>query len=125
MCLRPPQNLKFGSSRRSRATTAKKCTKKRDAHAKLSFCQSKPIASLTFSLPSPSPLLKLPNQSYDYRPNWTPLSLVTITNTTIVRDWHTSLLHVRSFRVNWTHDILTTHVDVFSENCARVDSRKS
>ena len=43
------------------ATTAKKCTKKRDARAKLLFCQSKPIAFLPFSLPSPSSLLKLPN----------------------------------------------------------------
>ena len=42
------------------AVTAKKCTKKRDARAKLLFCQSKPIAFLPFSLPSPSLLLKLP-----------------------------------------------------------------
>ena len=42
--------------------TAKKCTKKRDARAKLLFCQSKPIAFLPFSLPLPpsSSLLKLP-----------------------------------------------------------------
>ena len=39
--------------------TAKKCTKKRDARAKLLFCQSKPIAFLPFSLPSPLSLLKL------------------------------------------------------------------
>ena len=38
---------------RSRATTAKKCTKKRDARAKLLFRQSNPIAFL------PSSLLKL------------------------------------------------------------------
>ena len=36
--------------------TAKKCTKKRDARAKL-FCQSKLIAFLPFLLPSPSSLL--------------------------------------------------------------------
>ena len=36
--------------------TAKKCTKKPDARAKL-FCQSKLIAFLLFSLPSPSSLL--------------------------------------------------------------------
>ena len=41
--------------------TAKKRTKKRDACAKLLFCQSKPIAFLPFSLPTPSSLLKLPN----------------------------------------------------------------
>ena len=52
-------NLAF--SRCSRATTAKKCTKKRDARAKLLFCQSKPIGLLPFSLPSPSSLVKLPN----------------------------------------------------------------
>ena len=38
--------------------TAEKCTKKRDARAKLLFCLSKPVAFLPFSLPSPS-LLKL------------------------------------------------------------------
>ena len=40
--------------------TAKKCTKKRDARAKLLFCQSKPIAFLPYFLTSPSSLLKLP-----------------------------------------------------------------
>ena len=43
---------------------AKKCTKKRDARAKLFFCQSKPvnIAFLPFILPllSSSSFLKLP-----------------------------------------------------------------
>ena len=34
----------------SHATTAKKCTKKRDAHAKLFFCQSKPIVFLLFAI---------------------------------------------------------------------------
>ena len=48
---------------RSRATTAKKCTKKSDARAKLLFCQSKPIAFLPFLLPSLSSLLKLPNMN--------------------------------------------------------------
>ena len=36
-------------SRWARATTAKKCTKMRDARAKLSFCWSKPIAFFPFS----------------------------------------------------------------------------
>ena len=44
----------------SLTVTAKKCTKKRDAHAELLFCQSKSIAVLPFSLTSPSSLLKLP-----------------------------------------------------------------
>ena len=44
--------------RRSRAVTAKKCTKKRDARAKLLFCQSKSIAFLPFSLPLPSTFLR-------------------------------------------------------------------
>ena len=61
-------------SRCNSAATAKKCRKKRDIHAKLLFCQSKPresdlahsllskpIAFLPFSLSSPSSLLKLPN----------------------------------------------------------------
>ena len=43
---------------------AKKCTEKRDARAKLLFCQSKPSDFLTFSLTSPSSLLKLPNLSF-------------------------------------------------------------
>ena len=45
-------------SRRSRALTAKKCTKKRDA--KLLLSQSKLMAVLPFLLPSPSLLPKLP-----------------------------------------------------------------
>ena len=40
--------------------TAKKCTTKHDARAKLLFCQSKPIGFLPFSLTSRSSLLKLP-----------------------------------------------------------------
>ena len=31
------------------ATTAKECTKKRDTHGKLFYCQSKPIAFLLFA----------------------------------------------------------------------------
>ena len=43
------------------ATTAKKCTDKRNARAKLLFCQPKPIAFWPFLLPSLSTLLiKLP-----------------------------------------------------------------
>ena len=63
LCSRPRQNVKLGIliSCRSRAATAKKCTKKRDARAKLLFCQSKAIAFLPFSLPSLSLLVKLPN----------------------------------------------------------------
>jgi len=48
-------------SRCSRATTAKKCTKKRDACGKLLLCQSKPIGFSPFPLLLPSLLLKLPN----------------------------------------------------------------
>ena len=40
--------------RRSRAVTAKKCTKKRDARAGLLFLPIQPIAFLTLSLSSPS-----------------------------------------------------------------------
>ena len=45
LCSRSPQNVKLGTvlSSRSRATTAKECTNKRDAHAKLLFCLSKPF----------------------------------------------------------------------------------
>ena len=43
--------------------TAKKCTKKRGAHAELLFWQSKPTAFTPFSLMLPSSLLKLPNVS--------------------------------------------------------------
>jgi len=42
--------------------------KKRDARAKLLFCQSKPIAFLPFSwtLTTPSSLLELPNSDFLY-----------------------------------------------------------
>ena len=43
---------------------AKKCTKKRDALAKLLFLVIKPIAFLTSSLPSPSLGLKVPNSYF-------------------------------------------------------------
>ena len=43
-----------------RAMTATKCTKKRDARAKLLPCQSKPVVFLPFLFSSPSLLLKLP-----------------------------------------------------------------
>ena len=33
-----------------RKTTAKKCTKNRDAHAKMFFCQCKPIFFLLFAI---------------------------------------------------------------------------
>ena len=39
LCSRPRQNVKLGTSRCSRATKAKKRTKKRGARAKLLFCQ--------------------------------------------------------------------------------------
>ena len=51
---------KKGDKRRECKVQAKKCTKKRDARAKLLFCKDKPIAFLPFSLPSPSSLLKFP-----------------------------------------------------------------
>ena len=43
--------------------TTKKCTKKRNARAKLLFCQSKPIAFLPLLLPSS--LVKLPEKTSD------------------------------------------------------------
>ena len=52
----------LGISRRSRAVTAKKCIKKPDACAKLLFCFINRFC-FTFSLPSPSSLLKLPNST--------------------------------------------------------------
>ena len=59
-------------SRCSRVTTAKKCTKKRDARAKLLFCLFNPIAFSPFSLPSPSPLLKLPKEASAEERGWFP-----------------------------------------------------
>ena len=52
--------VRHSLSRCSHAATAKKCTKERDARAKLFFYFSKFLAFLPFSLPSPSSLLKLP-----------------------------------------------------------------
>ena len=64
VCSRPRQNVKLQQavSRCSPAKTAMRCTKKREARAKLLFSLSKPIAFLPFSLPSPSSssLRKLP-----------------------------------------------------------------
>ena len=59
LCPRFPNYVKFGIF--SRRVTAKKCTKKCDARAKLLFCQSKPLAFLPFSLISPSFSLRLLN----------------------------------------------------------------
>ena len=53
--------MESGISRRSRAVTAKKCTKKRDAREKVVVLLNKPIAVL--ALPSPSSLLKLPTEA--------------------------------------------------------------
>ena len=50
----------FTSSGHSLAVTAKTCTKKHGARAKVLFCLSKPIAFLPFSLPSLSSLLFAP-----------------------------------------------------------------
>ena len=46
--------------------TAKKCTKKRDARAKLLFCLTNPFLFLALSLLSPpsSSLLKFPNNAF-------------------------------------------------------------
>ena len=66
-CSRPRKNVKT-------CVTAKKCAKRRDACSKLFFCQSKPIGSLPFSLPSPSSLPKLHSmqgmQNADYLYPW-------------------------------------------------------
>ena len=56
-------NLTF--LRRCHAVTAKNRTKKRDARAKLLFCQTKSIAFLPFPLKSPSSLLEPPIASED------------------------------------------------------------
>ena len=52
LCSRPRQNVKL------------KCTKKRDARAKLLFCQSKPIGCLPFSLPFQNARLLFPEKSF-------------------------------------------------------------
>ena len=61
MSSRSLQNVQLGISSRSCATTGKKCTKKRDPHPKLLFCQSKPTVFLPFLLSSSLSLLKLHN----------------------------------------------------------------
>ena len=52
-------------SHRSRAVKAKKCTKKRDARAKLLFANLNLLGFLPFSLPWPTSLLQLPIRSCD------------------------------------------------------------
>ena len=68
-CVPIPDKLWNGAfSRHSCAVTAKKCTKKHDAHSKLLFCQSQPISFLQFLLTLPSLLLKLPsNEKFTVR----------------------------------------------------------
>ena len=58
LCSRPQQNVKLRNLT-SKSCSDGKCSKKRDAHEKLLFCWSKPIALLTFSLPSLSLLLPI------------------------------------------------------------------
>ena len=56
---------KLAISHRSRAVKAKKCTKKRDARAKLLFANLNLLGFLPFSLSSPTSLLQLPIRSCD------------------------------------------------------------
>ena len=57
LCLRPPQNVRLGSFTRVHVvTTAKKCSKKRDARVMLLFCILN-LLLFCLSLPSPSSLL--------------------------------------------------------------------
>ena len=59
-CLVFPSSTGTQEARRSRAETAKKCTKKRDARAELLIANLNILLFLPFSLTSPSSLLKLP-----------------------------------------------------------------
>ena len=61
-------------SRRSRAVTDKKCTKKRDTRGKLFFYQSIPVGFLLNLLRSLSPLLKLHNINRRLWEDWGRLS---------------------------------------------------
>ena len=67
--LHKPQNLAF--SRRSLAKTGKKCTKERDARAKLLFCLlNQWFFFFTFSLPSASLDRKLPIVAVNKLSSW-------------------------------------------------------
>ena len=59
VCVRH-ETWNYAFSRRSRAETAEKCTRKVWCTCKFVVLPNKPIAFLTFSLPSPWSLLKLP-----------------------------------------------------------------
>ena len=69
------ENSQLGTLLCSRAATAKKCTKKRDARVELLFCQSNPNAFFLYSLPSSS-MCKLPNISSRLRSAVKKLSVV-------------------------------------------------
>ena len=64
LCLRPPQNVKLGSFTCSSCTvTAKKCTKKRDARAKLLFASLLPFCRSRCRRRCLSSLLSIPRGS--------------------------------------------------------------
>ena len=67
-------------SRCSRATTVKRCTKKRDALAKLLFCLYKPIAFYRSRCRRRSLLLKLPEKRRGGHPLWGHCKLLYVAN---------------------------------------------
>ena len=64
MCSRPRKNVNYEVSRGSRAVTAKKCTKKRDARV---VVLNNLLLFSRLSLPSPSSLLKLSVKDFKIR----------------------------------------------------------
>ena len=68
---RPRKNVKlFALSRRSRATTAKKCTKKRDTRANLLLRQSKPVGFFAVLVVVAVVVVKPPIVDIEGLPNW-------------------------------------------------------
>ena len=66
LCSRPRQNVNLGTFTLYSCSDGKEMYKKPSRRAKLLSCRSKPIAFLPFLLPSPSSLLKLPNERDAY-----------------------------------------------------------
>ena len=85
---------------------AKKCTRKRDAHAKMLFCLKSLLFFLTFSLPSASLDLKVPNNSIADNIGLTNNYIIRLINHNDSADLHTSI-HPRLY--------MTTKFSDFSE----------
>ena len=111
---------------RSRATTAKKRTKKHDTRTQLLLCWYKPIAYLLLSLPSLASLLKLPIvviQKFCYHGNVTSDFSSPLTTSRTERGWpvHRYLRAPKHSQLESRLRLLIRQYDIMSMvNCSRL-----